>query len=117
MPQGDRSSIRGDVLRAYLHPLREDNSAVLALARMVPDSVQHPSVGELERCQRYVERFEGPAAIVWGERDPVLGKLQRRVHRALPHAALTRTQGGHFVQEEFPDEIAAAIRDVARRVT
>jgi hypothetical protein len=32
----------------------------------------------------------------------------------LPHASVTRTQAGHFLQEEVPVEIAAAIREVAR---
>jgi len=115
LAQGDRGSIAGDVARAYLAPLREDNAAVLALARMVPDSLQHHSVGALERVRDYVARFDKPAAIVWGQRDPVLGKLLRRISRALPDAPVTRTQGGHFLPEEFPEEIAAAVRDVAAR--
>src|SRR5262249_31546389 len=44
--QGDRSSIRGDVARAYRWPLRglKNNAAPLAMARMVPDSFAHPSI-------------------------------------------------------------------------
>jgi pimeloyl-ACP methyl ester carboxylesterase len=30
----------------------------------------------------------------------------------LPAAGVTRTQAGHFLQEEVPDEIAAAIQKV-----
>lgn len=113
--QGDRSSISGDVAYAYRHPLRSvrHNAAPLALARMVPHTLDHPSVGELARCQALVESFQGHAAIVWGTRDPVLGRLLKRTQRALPHAKTWVTEGGHFLQEEVPDEIAAAIRHVS----
>jgi haloalkane dehalogenase len=117
--QGDRASIRGDVARAYRWPLRSrrDNLAPLALARMVPDSLEHPSIAPLRRCQELVERFEGPAAIVWGDQDPVLGRVRSHIERLLPRAEVTRTEAGHFLQEEVPEAIAAAIRGVARRAT
>jgi haloalkane dehalogenase len=60
----------------------------------------------------YVAAFDGRTAIVWGDRDPVLGKLRRRVERQLPNAEVTVTDAGHFLQEEVPAEIAAAIRNV-----
>ncbi len=115
--QGDRSSIRGATRRAYTWPLRgtANNVAPLALARMVPDSMQHPSIEPLTRLQAFIEAYEGPAAIVWGDRDPVLGKLRPRIERWLPKAKVTVTQAGHFLQEEVPAEIAAGIRDVASR--
>jgi pimeloyl-ACP methyl ester carboxylesterase len=113
--QGDRRSIRGDVARAYRWPLRAfaANVAPLALARMVPDSLSHPSVTALARCQAVVEGFKGPAAIVWGDRDPVLGRVRSHIERLLPAARVTRTEAGHFLQEEVPEEIAAAIVGVA----
>ena len=33
-----------------------------------------------------------------------------------PGGTVTRTDAGHFLQEEVPDEIAAAVRQVAARV-
>lgn len=116
--QGDRSSIRGEVARAYRWPLKRwsDRVAPLALARMVPDSMEHPSIEPLERCRAFVEGFEGPTAIVWGDKDPVLGRLRRRTERAMPEAPVTATEAGHFLQEEVPGEIAAAIRGVAERL-
>lgn len=112
--QHDRSSISGTTRDSYVFPLRElGNSAVVDFVRMVPDTMQHPSVPALEEVARFVEAFDGPAAIVWGENDPVLGRLLRRVSRALPQAEVTATSAGHFLQEEVPSEIAAAIRTVA----
>ncbi len=117
--QGDRSSIRGEVARGYLHPLRRyaDNLGPLALLRMVPNDHQHPSIPALERCARWVEQFDGPAAIVWGDRDPVLGSVRGWIEKRFPQAPVTRTNAGHFLQEEVPDEIAAAIRSVAGQLT
>lgn len=110
--QGDRASIRGDVARAYRWPLRRlaDRVAPLALARMVPDSQEHPSIPALARCQELVESFRGPTEVVWGERDPVLGRVVSHIARLLPAARVTRTAAGHFLQEEVPEEIAAAMR-------
>ena len=118
LAQGDKSSIRGDVARAYRHPLRHlrDNVAPLALARMVPDDFDHPSIAPLRACQRYVEGFTGPTAIVWGDRDPVLGSVRGWMEKLFPDAPVTRTDAGHFLQEEVPLEIADAIQDVARRM-
>jgi haloalkane dehalogenase len=112
--QGDRSSIQGEVARAYRYPLRglSRNAAPLALARMVPDSQTHPTIAALRVCQQLVEQFRGPAALVWGERDPILGRVIGWMEQLLPQAQVTRTQAGHFLQEEVPEEIARAIRGV-----
>ncbi|MCB9662709.1 MAG: alpha/beta fold hydrolase [Alphaproteobacteria bacterium] len=113
--QGDRASIRGEVAWAYRWPLRglARNAAPLALARMVPDREAHPTVPALREVGELVAGWTGPAAIVWGDRDPVLGRLRRHVERTLPHASVRATQAGHFLQEEVPEDIAAAVREVA----
>jgi haloalkane dehalogenase len=115
--QADPRSISGDVARAYRWPLRHlaDRVAPLALARMVPIAAGHPSVPALRRALGVATCFTGPAAIVWGERDPLLGRALRGVAEALPRAAVTRVAAGHFLQEEAPAAIADAVRDVARR--
>jgi pimeloyl-ACP methyl ester carboxylesterase len=118
MAQGDKRSIRGVVARAYRYPLRRlgDNAAPLAMARMVPNNEHHPSIAPLERCQRWVEAFDGPAAIVWGDRDPVLGRVRSWMERLFPQAPVTRTAAGHFLQEEVPREIAEAVSYVAAKL-
>lgn len=116
--QGDRRSIGLEESLAYAYPLLNPrrNAAPLALARMAPDSFAHPSIEPLEGVQRYVEGFEGPAAIVWGDRDPVLGRVRSWMERLFPGAPVTRTQAGHFLQEEVPEEIADAIVTVAAQL-
>lgn len=113
--QGDARSISGDVAKAYAWPLRHvvDRAAPLALARMVPDGEGHPTVAELEAGDAWMRGFTGPAELVWGLKDPILGRALKRHREALPHARVTETQAGHFLQEEVPGDIAAALRRVA----
>ena len=113
--QGDRSSISGAVARAYRYPLRDrrHNQAPLALTRMVPDSMDHPSIPALRRVGEFVRSYAGPAEIVWGDRDPVLGRARNHISAMLPNASVTRTEGGHFLQEEVPVDIATAVLRVA----
>jgi len=118
LSQGDRGSIRGDVARAYRWPLRAlaDRAAPLALARMVPDAVHgHPSIPDLHVVEQLFETARVPVALVWGERDPILGRALTRLARLRPDAAVTKTRAGHFLQEEVPDELADAVMSVVAR--
>jgi cis-3-alkyl-4-acyloxetan-2-one decarboxylase len=116
--QGDPASIDAVAARAYRMPFRSwaDRAGPLALARMVPDGPGHPSVPALERAEAWIRAFRGPAALVWGLRDPILGRALRRHEEAFPDAPVTRTEAGHFLQEEVPGAIAAAIEEVTRRI-
>jgi haloalkane dehalogenase len=115
--QADPASISGDVAFAYRWPLRAlaDRVAPLALARMVPFREDHPSVPGLKVAQALAAGFTGPAALVWGDRDPILARALRRVRESLPAAHVVTVPAGHFLQEEAPVPIADAVRDVARR--
>lgn len=117
--QGNPDSISGNTARAYQYPLRKfrENLAPLALARMVPDGMGHPSVRALQKCQELAESFTGPCEIIWGNKDPILGRALKRVRAVLPHARVTETAAGHFIQEERPDLIAEAVARVAGAVT
>jgi haloalkane dehalogenase len=112
--QGDPSTIRGDVARAYRWPLRRmaDRAAPLALARMVPDSEDHPSIPEMRAAEAWVSAFEGPISLVWGEKDPILGRALKRHVARFPGAPVRRCQAGHFLQEEVPELIAEAILEM-----
>jgi len=115
--QGDKRSIRGEVARAYRWPLRtwSDRVAPLALARMVPNRPDHRSMEALLAGDAWARAFPGPVSLVWGMRDPILGRALRRHERAFPQAPVTRTEAGHFLQEEVPEELSAVIESVAQR--
>jgi len=110
--QGERRSIGPAEKAAYLWPLLRpwERAAPLALARMVPDREGHPSLPLLDRIGTWVANYRGPAALVWGTRDPILGRALARHRAALPQATVVETTAGHFLQEEVPGVLAAAIR-------
>lgn len=116
MAQGDKHSISGEIAKAYRWPLGSWRwrAAPLALARMVPNRPDHPSLPELRRGFEWIQGYEGPMALVWGLKDPILGRALPRHEKAFPQATVTRCpEAGHFLQEEVPDELAAAVREVA----
>ena len=117
--QGDKHSIRGNVARAYRYPLRHfrDRVAPLATARMAVDRMDHPSIPALQECAQLLGSFDGPIAMVWGRRDPILARALKRTRALLGDPPVTETQAGHFLQEEVPDEIAAAVLDVSVRLS
>ncbi len=112
--QGDPASIGRLEARAYRWPFRRlrDRAGPLALARMVPDAETHPTTSPMDRIGAWVEAWEGPAALVWGLRDPILGRALRRHQRALPQARVWESEAGHFLQEEVPELLVEAIRSV-----
>ncbi|MCP4202899.1 MAG: alpha/beta fold hydrolase [bacterium] len=112
--QGDRSSISGEIARAYRWPFGSwrDRAAPLGLARMVPTSPDHPSLPLLLRGEEWALSFDGPIELIWGLRDPILGRALKRHEKRFPQARVTRTEAGHFLQEEVPEEFVRAIREI-----
>lgn len=110
--QGRPSAMSADVRRAYRWPLRRwsDRAGPLALARMVPHREEHPSLVPLDAIDGWIRDFRGPTGLVWGTRDPILGRALRRHQRELPAARVWTTEAGHFLQEEASAELAEAIR-------
>lgn len=112
--QGDRASIGPLERRAYRYPLarRKDRAGPLALARMVPNSERHPSTAVMDEIGAWAEAFSGPTHLVWGMKDPILGRALARHRRCFSGAAVTETNAGHFLQEEVPSALAEAIASV-----
>jgi haloalkane dehalogenase len=114
--QGDRSTLGWREKRAYAWPLRHlrDRAAPLGLARMVPSASDHPSVPAIDAIGNWVTSFAGPIGLVWGTRDPILGRSLARHERALKAAFVERTQAGHFLQEEVPELLARSLMRLDR---
>lgn len=115
--QGDRRSIGPKERRAYLYPFAKirDRVAPLALARLVPTSLDSPTFRTLQEADDWARAFTGPVRLVWGRRDPILGRTIHGMKKLFPAAAVTETGAGHFLQEEVPDELAEAILRTAQR--
>jgi haloalkane dehalogenase len=95
----------------YGRPGKEsgNDKAPLAMMRMVPDGPDHPTTPAMRVIERYVQGLDIPAEIIWGVNDPILVNQLPAIKQNFPNAPVTETEGGHFLQEEVPVEIAAAL--------
>jgi haloalkane dehalogenase len=84
--------------------------------RMVPTGPDHPTSALMGEVETYARALKVPTEIVWGMRDPILARLLPAMTEMYPAARVTETQAGHFLQEEVPFEIAAAIERVVAEV-
>jgi haloalkane dehalogenase len=109
--QGDPASFSAEAIKVYGSPVLDSGNrkAPLALMRMVPDGPDHPSAEAMRVIEQYVSGLSIPAEIVWGMNDPILGKGLPFMKENFPTAPVTETDAGHFLQEEVPVEIAAAL--------
>jgi len=116
--QGDPDSIPADVVELYERPVAESGNgkAPLAMMRMVTDGPEHPSAPPMRVVETYVQGLDVPAEIIWGMNDPIFARALPLMKQHFPDAPVTETQGGHFLQEEVPAEIAAAVVRVVDRV-
>ena len=116
--QGDPASISAEVSNLYGRPVLDsgNDKAPLAMMRMVPDGPDHPSATAMRIIERYVQGLDIYAEIVWGMNDPILGKGLSAMQNNFPKAPVTETQAGHFLQEEVPVEIAAALLRVIDQI-
>ena len=116
--QGDRDQLTADEANLYGKPVLESGNAKapLAMMRMVPDGPDHPSTPAMRTIVNYVRDLDIPAEIVWGMKDPILALGLPAMKKFFPEAPVTETLGGHFLQEEVPVEIAAAVLRVVDQV-
>ena len=117
--QGDPASFPTEVAALYGRPVIEsgNDKAPLAMMRMVTDGPDHPSADQMGVIEKYVVGLDIPVEIVWGMNDPILAKVLPLMKKNFPDAPVLETEGGHFLQEEVPSEIAAALLRVLAKVT
>lgn len=84
---------------------------------LVPVTPEHASVAENQAAWKVLERFQRPVVTAFSDGDAVTrggeAIFQSRIPGAKgqPHVTL---KGGHFLQEDCPDDIIAVIRGLTR---
>lgn len=116
--QGDPASWTPEIATLYGKSVYDsgNSKAPLAMMRMVTDGPNHPSRPAMRMIEDYVKTLQIPAEIVWGMKDPIIGKALPSMEQDFPNAPVTKTSAGHFLQEEVPVEIADALVRVVDRV-
>jgi len=116
--QGDPATMSPRVMDLYRRPLQDSGNAkaTLALMRMVADGPDPTSSPALWDIERYVEGLDIPAELVWGMSDPILAGGLRVMQMMFPNAPVNETEAGHFLQEEVPEIITAAVLRICERV-
>ncbi|WP_296615332.1 haloalkane dehalogenase [Sphingomonas sp.] len=88
---------------------------------LVPITPDHPSVAENRTAWAVLERFERPVLTAFGDKDAVTKGGERAFidripgARGQPHRIIAG--GGHFIQEDAPEELCGLIDDLIRADT
>lgn len=111
---GTAQGLADDVRAAYdaPFPTPESKAGVLAFPDLVPTEPDHPSAAGMLRVREALGGWRKPALVVWGAEDTVLpARVADRFVELIPgaHGPLLIEGASHFLQEDRPRELAAAI--------
>ncbi len=102
---------------AYRAPFPDESymAGAREFPALVPITVDHDGVAENLAAWEVFERWEKPLLTLWCPGDQVLGQLHHRFIERIPGAAGQPHQefspGGHFVQDDRGEDVAAALID------
>lgn len=107
---------------AYDAPFPDERfkAGARAFPRLVPLTPDHASVAENKAAWQVLEQFDKPFVTCFSDADPITAGGERIFHdrvpgtRGQPHRTIRG--GGHFLQEDAPDELAAIVLEVRGRV-
>jgi haloalkane dehalogenase len=101
-----------DAYRAPFVSPGEDRRPTLSWPRQLPIEGEPPEVcATVARYGRWLAASETPKLFVNGEPGMIMTGRAREIARAFHNQREVTVKGLHFLQEDSPDEIAAAIRD------
>jgi haloalkane dehalogenase len=93
-------------------PTPESKAGALAFPELVPAEPEHPSAAPMNRVRDALRGWRKPALVIWGADDAVLpARAAERFVELIPGAdgPVLLPRAGHFLQEDAPDELAAAV--------
>jgi haloalkane dehalogenase len=112
---GTTQGLPDDVRAAYdaPFPTPESKAGPLAFPELVPTEPDHPNTAPMNRVRDALRGWRKPAVVVWGADDRVLpvGIAHALVELVPGARGPVLVEGAsHFLQEDRPAEVAAAIR-------
>jgi haloalkane dehalogenase len=112
---GTAQGLPDDVRAAYDAPFStpESKAGLCAFPELVPTEPEHPSTAPMNRVRDALATWTKPVLVVWGNEDTVLlPRLAKQFVELIPGArspAILIDGASHFLQEDRPDEVTAAI--------
>ena len=105
------------VYRAPFANAGEDRRPTLTWPRMIPIEGEPADVVQtVERYSAWLSTSDVPKLFINADPGSILLGRQREVCRRWPNQSEVTVKGLHFLQEDSPDEIGAAVADFVRRV-
>jgi haloalkane dehalogenase len=114
---GTAQGLTDEVRAAYDSPFPtpESKAGALAFPELVPTEPDHPNAAPMIRVRDALRAWDKPTRVVWGADDPVLPvEMAHTIASLIPGAGepLLIEGASHFLQEDRPEEVAAAIREL-----
>jgi haloalkane dehalogenase len=111
---GTAQGLTDDVRAVYddCFPTPESKAGALAFPELVPAEPEHPNTEPMNRVRDALRTWDKPALVVWGADDSVLPlRVAEMFVSLLPNAQgpVAIDGASHFLQEDKPHEVAAAI--------
>ena len=111
---GTSQGLSDEVRAAYdaPFPTPESKAGALAFPELVPTEPEHPNAAAMLRVRDALRSWAKPALVVWGADDAVLPpSVAERFVELIPGAEgpVLIEGASHFLQEDRPAELAAAI--------
>ena len=114
LPSSILRELSADEMDAYRAPFREAGEArrpTLSWPRQIPIEGEPADVVALvERYAQALAESAVPKLFINAEPGSILVGAQREFARSWPNQTEVTVRGRHFIQEDSPDEIAAAVR-------
>ena len=111
---GTAQGLSDDVRAAYdaPFPTPESKAGTRAFPELVPTEPEHPSTAPMNRVRDALRDWHKPALVLWGAQDSVLSpRIAEHFVELIPGAKgpLLLDGASHFLQEDRPAEVTAAI--------
>jgi haloalkane dehalogenase len=114
---GCTSDLTPEIMAAYDAPFPDETykEGARQFPTLVPATPDDPASAANRAAWEVLERFDRPFLTAFGDSDPITGgsdvPLQARIPGAAGQAHTTIVGGGHFIQEDRGEELAAVVVD------
>jgi haloalkane dehalogenase len=120
LPNAIKRRMTDEEMAVYRKPFAsagEDRRPTLSWPRHIPIEGEPADVVEVvEAYSEWLAQSPVPKLFVNADPGSILVGRQREVCRAWPNQVEVTVQGTHFIQEDSPDEIGAALAEFVRRI-